>query len=100
MFLLLAELNAKPSAAAEVEDILRRLVDVARNEVGCVFYAVHRQQESPNAFVLYELYRDRAACDEHLGSEPVQKALLRFEPLLMAPPRIVLCDTVSTSGID
>jgi quinol monooxygenase YgiN len=99
MLLLLAELNAKPSAAEEVEGILRGLVDVTRRENGNLAYAVHRQQADRNAFVLYELYKDRAACDVHLASEPVQQALKRFDALLAAAPRIVFCDTVSAAGI-
>ncbi|KIF83231.1 putative quinol monooxygenase [Noviherbaspirillum autotrophicum] len=99
MFLLLAELNAAPSATREVENILKGLVEVARSESGNLAYAVHRQQESATAFVLYELYRDRAACNEHLASTPVQQALKRFEHLLAAPPRIVFCDTVAAAGV-
>lgn len=95
MLLLLAELNSKPSATQEVEIIFRELVDVARTEAGNIAYAVHRQQEAPDSFLLYELYRDRAACDEHLASRPVQQALKRFETLLAKPPRIVFCDTIA-----
>jgi quinol monooxygenase YgiN len=99
MLLLLAELNAKPSAAAEVETILESLVDVARNEAGCVSYTVHRQQASPNDFVVCELYRDRAACDAHLTAAPVQRALRQFEALLATPPRVVFCDTLGAAKL-
>ena len=99
MFLLLAELAAKPSVTDEVERVLRSLVDIARDEPGNVIYAVHRHQNSSDCFVLYELYEDRDACDEHVASEPVQRALKRLEPLLVSPPRIVFCSTVLTSGI-
>lgn len=99
MFLLLAELNARPEAAQEVEGMLQGLTEVARGEPGNLVYAVHRQQDNRAAFVLYELYRDRAACDAHLASEPVQRVLQRFDTLLAAPPRIVFCDTVATAGV-
>ena len=99
MFLLLAELNAKPSAANEVAELLTGLVSVARSEPGNLVYAVHRQHDNPDAFVLYELYKDRAACDAHLAAAPVQQVLQRFETLLLGPPRIVFCDTVATSGL-
>lgn len=100
MFLLLVELNAKPSAAAEVAGVLSGLADVARGEAGNVIYAVHRQQDDPDAFVLYELYKDRAAWESHLAIEAVQRALQQFETLLAAPPRIVRCDTVALAGVD
>lgn len=99
MFLLLAELNAKPSTASEVEFLLRELTSVARHEAGNMVYAVHRTRDTPNHFILYELYKDRNACDAHLASLPVQQALAKFESLLDVPPRIVFCDTVASTGI-
>ncbi len=98
MFLVLVELEVNPASAAELENLLRELVAAARPEEGTVYYAVHRPQECKNAFVLYELYRDRAAWEEHLQSVIVQKALKQFEALLALPPRITLCDTVLTTG--
>lgn len=100
MFLLLVELNAKPSAVAELENILSGLVEVARQEAGNVVYAVHRQQENSNAFVLYELYKDRAAFNAHLAIGAVQRAMQQFEMLLTAAPRVVHCDTVALSGVN
>lgn len=99
MFLLLVELNAKPSAAAEVVSVLSGLANVAREEPGNVIYAVHRQQDSQNAFVLYELYEDRAAWESHLAMGVVQRALQKLETLLAAAPRIVRCDTIALAGI-
>lgn len=98
MFLLLAELTARPSAVSEVEFILCGLVDVARHERGNIAYAVHQPLENPHGFVLYELYKDRSACDEHLASAPVRQALTRFEALLAEPPRIVFCSMLASSG--
>ena len=99
MFLLLAELEANPAFSKEVESILCTLTNVAEHEAGTVFYAIHRPQNSPNSFILYELYKDRAACDAHLQSEPVQKALKRFEAMLLSPPKITFCETLSTTRI-
>lgn len=99
MLLLLAELNARPAVAEEVAGILVKLAAHAQGEAGTLVYAVHRQQENRNAFLLYELYRDRAACDAHLASAPVQQALQRFDALLAGPPRIVFCDMVAAAGI-
>ena len=100
MFLLLVELNAKPSAAAELENILSELADVAREEAGNVIYGIHRQQDNPNAFVLYELYKDRAAWEAHLTIGAVQGAMQQFGTLLTTPARVVCCDTIVLSGID
>lgn len=89
MHLLLAELTAKPDCVARVEEILRGLVDLARTEAGNVRYAIHRQTEKPDTFVVYELYRDEAACQVHLSLPHVKQALQQFGELLGEPPRIL-----------
>jgi quinol monooxygenase YgiN len=99
MFLLLVEMQARSEMAAELENILYGLLDVARHEPGTLIYAVHRQHDDAQAFVLYELYRDRAAWQTHCATEPVQNALRQFETLLTAPPRLVFCDTVGVAGL-
>ena len=99
MFLLLVEMHARSEKAAELEKVLSGLLAVARDEPGTLIYAVHRRQDNAQAFVLYELYRDRAAWETHCATEPVQSALQQFETLLTAPPRLVFCDTVGLTGL-
>lgn len=99
MFLLLVEIHARSEMAAELEKVLSGLIDVARHEPGTLIYAVHRRQDNAQAFVLYELYRDRAAWETHCATEPMQNVLQQFETLLTAPPRLVFCDTVGVSGL-
>lgn len=98
MFLLLVELEANPAFSGELENVLRSLVEVSEGEAGTVYYAVHRPQENRHAFILYELYKDRAAWDRHLHSEPVQEALKHFDTMLLAPPKITICETVAASS--
>lgn len=98
MLLLLAELQATPATCGEVASALEGLAQLARKEPGCIAYTLHRRQDDPCAFVLYELYADRAACDAHLGSAPVQAVLGRFGTLLAAAPRIAFCDPVAGHG--
>lgn len=97
MFLLLAQLSVKPDFSEDVESILRGLVTVAADEAGTVSYRLHRPLDAENAFILYELYADRAACDAHLQSAPVQDALRKFETMLVAPPQITFCETVASA---
>lgn len=97
MFLLHVELEANPAFSAELETVLRSLVDVSEREAGTIYYAVHRPQERRNSFILYELYKDRAAWDRHLQSGPVQEALKHFETMLVAPPKITVCETVAAT---
>ena len=99
MFLLLVEMHARSEMAAELEKVLSGLLDVAPHEPGTLIYAVHRRQDDALAFVLYELYRDRAAWETHCATEPVQNALRQFETLLTEPPRLVFCETLGLAGL-
>lgn len=98
MFLLLVEMRARPGAAPELAALLSGLLAVARTEPDTLIYALHRQQAELDAFVLYELYRDRAAWQTHCAGKAVQDAMRQFERLLVAPPRLVCCDTFGIGG--
>ncbi len=99
MLLLLAALKAKAESIDKVESILRSLVDITRDEPGNIAYIVHKREDDPSRFVLYELYRDRDACNEHLQREWVGNALKALEPLLDLPAEITFCSTVAAAGI-
>lgn len=99
MFLLLAELNASQTATDEVDAILRELSDAAERESGNLVYAVHRELDTQGKFLVYELYKNREACDAHLASTSVQHALAKFQTLLTMPPRIMFCDTIAAKGL-
>ncbi|MFZ6732663.1 putative quinol monooxygenase [Undibacterium sp. Ji42W] len=99
MLLLLAQLQTRIAAKDEVKSILEKLVATTQEEAGSIFYAVHQQQDQPNNFMVYELYRDKAACDFHLQSESVKAALQRMETLLARPPAITFFDTVAHTSM-
>lgn len=99
MYGLIVELAAKPAFDGDLEALLRDLVAAAGPEEGTLFYAAHRMAGRGNKFVLYELYRDRAAWDAHVGSEVLQQALRRFEDWLVVPPKITYCEAVATTPI-
>lgn len=63
---LYAEFTAKPGAADEAEDLLRGFAQTVRAEPGNVVFDAYRRAGSPDRFFVFEVYRDRAAFDEHL----------------------------------
>ena len=99
MRVLLAELNARPDTAETVAALLHSLADHTRSEPGNLIYGVHRAPETPEQFLVYELYRDPAACEAHLAAEPVQRVLQRFESLLAAPPTVRFFDALTVVGL-
>lgn len=57
-----------PEDRDDVGEILRQLTEASRQEPGCVSYIPHRVEGEPDAVVIYEQYKDRAAADAHRQS--------------------------------
>ncbi|MET0714515.1 MAG: putative quinol monooxygenase [Mycetocola sp.] len=66
---LYAEFTAAPDAVDEVEELLRDFGRTVRAEPGNVTFDVYRRTDSPASFYVFEIYRDRAAFEEHLAAE-------------------------------
>jgi quinol monooxygenase YgiN len=55
--------------------VAETLPDIKSHEPGTLVYAVHEVHDQPEARVFYELYRDRAAFEEHERQEHVRRFL-------------------------
>jgi quinol monooxygenase YgiN len=62
--------------ADKAEAILRELREASRKEPGVIAFEVARSREQPNAFALWEEYRDRAALDAHMATEHFQRLVV------------------------
>jgi quinol monooxygenase YgiN len=56
--------------------------EIHRNEPGTLVYAVHRVEGEPNTRVLYELYQDRAAFEDHERQKHTRRFLAERERYL------------------
>ena len=65
---------ARPGHEEAVADLFRTLTAVSREEPGCLMYLVHRHQEEPHRFFIYEQYRDAAALDAHRAAPHFTRA--------------------------
>lgn len=99
MYLLIVRLQARPDTADALSEQLSTLVTLARGEPGTFAYSVYRTHDAPNAFLLHEVYRDRAAWEAHMACEPVRRALATFDTLLEAPPAITSGELVAAHGL-
>lgn len=66
---LYAEFTAKPGAAEAVEELLREFAQTVRAEPGNIVFDAYRRADSPERFYVFEIYRDRAAFEEHLAAD-------------------------------
>lgn len=68
-YTVIAKLHAAPGKADALAALLREQAAVVRREEpGCLAYIPHRDTGDPDAFVFYEVYRDKAAFDVHRAS--------------------------------
>ena len=89
MFGLVVRFTLKDGATADFDRLMEMTVpEIHRREPGTLVYAVHRVEGEPNTRVFYELYRDRAAFDEHERQEHTRRFLTERERYLSGPPQV------------
>jgi quinol monooxygenase YgiN len=76
-----AILAAKPGKAAELESLLRGMVEPCRAEPGCLRWDLWQDREDPDRFVLDELYADDAAVAAHRATPHFQTYFSRINDL-------------------
>jgi quinol monooxygenase YgiN len=101
----------------EFDRMTERVVEEVRSrERGTLVYIVHAVPTAPMQRILYEVYRDRAAYDEHLAQPYVARYVAELQSMILAtnaielglqqakiasiPSYSALSDILSESGID
>jgi len=91
---VLACITAKPGCEEEVFKELCTLLEPTHAEAGCINYDLHRSQDNPARFFLYENWRSRKALDEHLAMPYLQAFLGKADALLAEPVDITFWNIV------
>jgi autoinducer 2-degrading protein len=86
MFVLSVSIYVKPEHVEEFIPAMLANARGSRGEPGNLRYDVLRDEDDPNHFMLYEVYRDADALDAHRGTPHFQEWLATVEPW-MAEPR-------------
>lgn len=82
-FALVVRFTVRPEAEAGFDDLITRTTALIRErEPETLVYACHRVSGAPRQRIFYELYRDRAAFDEHERQEHVRHFLSAREAFL------------------
>jgi quinol monooxygenase YgiN len=81
--LLYARFTALPGQRDAVAALVRDLSDRVRKEPGNVHFAVTTKAEDPDAFFVFEEYRDDAAFNEHLGADYVTQFNVALADLIV-----------------
>ena len=82
-FVLIVEFDVKPEHLARFNDLIavNAKASVAE-EPGCRQFDVLQDHDNPNRVVLYEVYHDAAAFQDHLGRKHTQTFLAAAKPLI------------------
>ena len=101
MFGLVVRFTCKDeTSAAAFDDLVARTGEQIRaNEPGTVVYAVHRVDGRPLQRIFYELYRDKAAFDDHEAKDYVRAFLAERDDYLSST-EVDFLDLVSAKGVD
>ena len=75
MVTVIAHFYAKPERRQELEEILIGFPELARRDPGWVDYCLHRSEDDPNVFMLYENWRSQRDLEKPLQM-PYLKAFL------------------------
>jgi len=82
---VLARIRAKAGKEEQVFQEILALIAPTRAEDGCINYELHRAQNDPALFCLYENWRSRRDLDDHLATPYLQAFLDKAEELLAEP---------------
>ena len=75
-YVIIATWKARPGSEPIVADILRQLTECSRLEAGCRFYQAQESLDTPGLYVVYEIYDDIAAAEEHTRSDHFRRLVL------------------------
>jgi quinol monooxygenase YgiN/catechol 2,3-dioxygenase-like lactoylglutathione lyase family enzyme len=81
-----ARLRALPGGADELQPLLHSLAQATRQETGCLVYRVHRAQDEPDTFVVYEEWAGQAALTAHQNTAHMQTFRKTAGHLIDGPP--------------
>jgi len=89
---LVVTIKPKPDRRAEAEAQLRSMRKNALKEPGCVFMHFTQPQNDPDNWVMLEMFRSRAAWDEHMRQPYNTEGNRILEDLLREPSHLRLLD--------
>jgi quinol monooxygenase YgiN len=91
-FFLVVTIKPRPDRLAEAEAQLQSMRRSSLTEPGCVFMHLVQPQDDPTTWVMLEMFRSRAAWDEHMRQPYNVKGNVILEDLLREPSDLRLFD--------
>ena len=91
-FFLVVTIKPRSDRMREAEAQLRSMRRNSLDEPGCVFMHFTQPQDDPDTWVMLEMFRSRAAWDEHMRQPYVTEGNIILKDLLREPSDLRLLD--------
>ena len=95
---LLATIHPDMSRAAEVERILRRMVEHTRAEPGCELYDLVVDPQEPGTWLMVEKWSSRESWEAHMASAHNVQGNEDLKGLLRAPTDLTFWEALPDGG--
>ena len=92
---LVARLKVKKEMVEEAKKVALSLVEVSREEAGCVNYDLHQAIDDETVFVWHETWANKTALDEHFAKPYFVEFFAKVEEVVAEPPQITLTKMIS-----
>lgn len=96
---LIAKLTIAEGKNEEVEQRLAELIAAAEEEQGLEVYSAHRDNEDPNTYYFFEMYRDDEALSVHGKGDQMRGAMKALGGLLAGRPEVTRMTPLVGKGL-
>lgn len=96
MIILTAVIQAKPGKERELQEALKSLIPISKEEKGTVKYILHSSTAVPGKFFFYEKYKDKQAHDDHSNNHRFQEVFKQFGDLAVGAPETEFYEEVAS----
>lgn len=85
---IIARLKAEEGLEEDLLTELRSLVEASQKEEGCIQYTLHRLEDVPTDFLIYEIWKSPKSLDEHTLQPHYLNFSLKAASMLAEQPTI------------
>ena len=85
---VVARVTAKPEKIDEVRELLVSLVDLTRQESGCLSYELLQNRKDPTDFTFVEEWSSDAAFESHSIADHIRAVGPKLQPIVTEAPDI------------
>jgi quinol monooxygenase YgiN len=95
---VVGSMTSQDGKAEQMEEVLKAMVEAAREEPGVEVYSYHRGED--NMFHFFALMSDSDSMQNHGQSEAMQAAMADIGPLMASPPQMTTLTPIAAVGFD